>query len=113
MANFAFQGPNMDFILLFTIFFTVGNDNAGKVQFVNTAFWGPGHQIATINGTGTVGFVGCTFCQWNGDDTGRYIPSPPPGLFHRPSPPPPPPILLFFFFFSSLPSFLFLIIFLM
>jgi hypothetical protein len=61
----AFEGPNPTEVV-------VGSNNTGKVQFVNTAFWGPGHQIAIINGTGTVGFVGCTFCQWNGDKTGRY-----------------------------------------
>jgi len=44
----------------------------GKVEFVNSAFWGPGHQIAKIYGSGTVAFSGCTFVQWNGDNTGRY-----------------------------------------
>jgi len=61
----AFQGPDPTEVV-------VGANNTGKVQFVNTAFWGPGHQIAKIYGTGTVGFIGCTFCQWNGDNTGRY-----------------------------------------
>ena len=51
----------------------VGANNTGKVQFVNTAFWGPGHQIAVLNGSGTVGFVGCTFCQWNFDKTSRSV----------------------------------------
>jgi hypothetical protein len=50
----------------------VSSTNSGKVQFVNTAFWGPGHQIAKIDGSGTVGFIGCTFCYWNADQTGRY-----------------------------------------
>jgi len=58
----SFEGPDPTEVV-------VSKDNAGKVQFVNTAFWGPGHQIAIIDGTGTVGFVGCTFCQWN---TSRY-----------------------------------------
>ncbi len=42
------------------------------MQFVNTAFWGPGRQIVIVNGTGVVGFIGCTFRQWNDDKKGRY-----------------------------------------
>lgn len=61
----AFEGPDPTEVF-------VGPNNTGKVQFVNTAFWGPGHQIAKLYGSGLVGFIGCTFCQWNGDNTGRY-----------------------------------------
>jgi len=54
----SFEGPDPTEVV-------VKNTNSGKVQFVNTAFWGPGHQIAVVEGTGLVGFIGCTFCQWN------------------------------------------------
>lgn len=38
--------------------------NRGVVRIGNSAFWGPCNQIATIGGTGTVGFSDCTFVQW-------------------------------------------------
>eukprot|EP01113_Clastostelium_recurvatum_P019306 TRINITY_DN2276_c0_g1_i1.p1 TRINITY_DN2276_c0_g1~~TRINITY_DN2276_c0_g1_i1.p1 ORF type:complete len:475 (+),score=62.44 TRINITY_DN2276_c0_g1_i1:183-1427(+) len=60
----SFNGPDPTEIV-------VGANNTGKIQFVNSAFWGPGHQIAKIYGKGVVGFDSCTFCQWNADKTGR------------------------------------------
>jgi hypothetical protein len=44
--------------------------NAGAVRFVNSAFWGPSHQIAVINGTGSVGFEQCLFNTWDAKGTG-------------------------------------------
>jgi len=61
----SFHGPDPTEVL-------VGSKNVGKVSFVNTVFWGPGHQIAKINGTGSVSFIGCSFVQWNADNTGRH-----------------------------------------
>lgn len=45
--------------------------NVGAVRFVNSAFWGPSNQIASIDGTGSVGFNGCIFNQ---------VRSPPPSF---------------------------------
>jgi Pectate lyase superfamily protein len=42
--------------------------NHGVVRFSNCAFWGPCHQIAKINGEGTVGFSDCTFVEWGNED---------------------------------------------
>lgn len=35
------------------------------------AFWGPSNQIARVAGSGTVGFNGCTFSQWDAQKEGR------------------------------------------
>jgi hypothetical protein len=45
--------------------------NAGAVRFVSSAFWGPSHQIAVINGTGSVGFESCMFNTWDAKSTGN------------------------------------------
>lgn len=45
----------------------VSAGNFGTVRFSNCSFWGPSHHIAQLAGTGTVGFSGCTFAQWNRD----------------------------------------------
>ena len=42
----------------------VAPSNAGAVRFVSSAFWGPSHQIAKIDGTGSVGFESCIFNSW-------------------------------------------------
>jgi len=42
----------------------VSPSNKGAVRFVSSAFWGPSHQIARINGTGSVGFESCLFNTW-------------------------------------------------
>jgi nitrogenase subunit NifH len=39
---------------------------------VNSAFWGPCHQIAKLAGKGTVGFSDCTFMQWDSKQEGRH-----------------------------------------
>jgi hypothetical protein len=49
----------------------VRNTNTGSVRFVNCAFWGPCHQIARIQGKGTVGLSDCTFTQWGGKEGDR------------------------------------------
>jgi len=49
----------------------VSVDGHSVVKFVNSAFWGPSNQIASINNTGVVGFIGCTFSAWDADNTGR------------------------------------------
>ncbi|MCX8053738.1 MAG: glycoside hydrolase family 55 protein, partial [Armatimonadetes bacterium] len=43
----------------------VKETHRGVVQFVNCSFWGPAHQIAKIDGTGTVSFTACNFCHWD------------------------------------------------
>ena len=43
----------------------VGEGNGGVVQFQNCAFWGLAHQVARINGTGTVTFNNCNFIEWS------------------------------------------------
>jgi hypothetical protein len=53
----AFEGPE-------PIMVRVSESNRGVVRFVNCAFWGPCHRIASIDGHGTVGFSDCTFVQW-------------------------------------------------
>ncbi len=42
----------------------------GVVQFNNCAFWGPAHQIAHIEGSGTVSFSSCNFVDWNRNKNG-------------------------------------------
>ena len=42
----------------------VSPSNKGAVRFVSSAFWGPSHQIATIGGSGSVGFESCIFNSW-------------------------------------------------
>jgi hypothetical protein len=46
--------------------------HSGAVRFVNSAFWGPCHQIARVAGRGTVGFSDCTFVQWDSKKEGRH-----------------------------------------
>ncbi len=43
----------------------VSQANRGAVRFENCAFWGPGRQIAKIEGRGVTGFSDCTFCDWD------------------------------------------------
>ena len=57
----AFHGENPTMV-------EVLETNRGVVRFVNSAFWGPCHQIAIINGEGTVGFSDCTFVEWGNED---------------------------------------------
>ena len=60
----SFHGPDPTMV-------RVGTNNTGSVRFVNSAFWGPCHQIAKIAGNGTVGFSDCTFVHWDEGDKGR------------------------------------------
>ena len=48
------------------------SSNTGSVRFANSAFWGPANQTADIQGTGLVGFNGCTFNSWDGGGTGMF-----------------------------------------
>ncbi len=48
----------------------VKGTNTGVVQFTNCSFWGPAHQIARIDGSGTVNFNTCNFCSWDKDRLG-------------------------------------------
>lgn len=59
----SFHGPDPTMVV-------VGPKNTGKLQLTNCAFWGPCHQIARIEGRGTVGFSDCTFCDWDGKNQG-------------------------------------------
>ena len=61
----SFQGEDPTMVV-------VNGTNTGNVRFVNCAFWGPCHQIAKIDGRGTVGFSDCTFMQWDTKREGRY-----------------------------------------
>jgi hypothetical protein len=38
--------------------------NTGVLKISGSAFWGPCSQIAKVAGTGTVGFMNCTFVEW-------------------------------------------------
>ncbi len=60
----AYHGPDPTMV-------RVGAGNMGSMRFVNSAFWGSCNRIATIAGTGTVGFSDCTFVQWDGRNEGR------------------------------------------
>ncbi len=60
----SFHGPDPTMV-------RVAKENDGVVRFSNCAFWGPCHQIAVIDGRGTVGFSDCTFAQWDGKKEGR------------------------------------------
>lgn len=46
--------------------------NQGAVKFVNSAFWGPGANIARTAGTGTVTFSQCHFDDWDNHGIGPY-----------------------------------------
>lgn len=48
----------------------VSPTNTGVVQFQNCAYWGPAHQIARIEGKGSVSFNNCNFVNWDKDRTG-------------------------------------------
>lgn len=61
----SFHGPDPTMV-------RVGTNHVGSVRFVNSAFWGPCHQIAKIGGKGTVGFSDCTFVQWDSRKEGRH-----------------------------------------
>jgi hypothetical protein len=50
----------------------VAATHSGSVRFVNCSFWGPCNQIARVEGTGTVGFSDCTFCDWDKPRDGRH-----------------------------------------
>jgi hypothetical protein len=60
----SFHGPDPTMV-------RVGARHRGSVRFVNCAFWGPNHQIALVDGEGTVGFSDCTLMQWDSDRQGR------------------------------------------
>ncbi len=60
----SFRGTNPTMVL-------VSETNKGVVRFVNCSYWGPNKQIATISGTGTVGFSDCIFQAWDKDKEGR------------------------------------------
>jgi len=45
--------------------------NAGAVRFSNSAFWGPAHEVARIDGGGSVGFESCVFSSWDARKAGR------------------------------------------
>lgn len=53
----SFHGPDPTMV-------RVGEKNRGSIRFSNCAFWGPCRRIASLDGTGTVGFSDCTFVQW-------------------------------------------------
>ncbi|HRF59756.1 MAG TPA: glycosyl hydrolase family 28-related protein [Fimbriimonadaceae bacterium] len=59
----SFKGPDPTMVV-------VGPQCKGVVSFVNSAFWGPCHQIARVAG-GTVRFSDCTFVQWDAKNQGR------------------------------------------
>ncbi|HOC01207.1 MAG TPA: glycosyl hydrolase family 28-related protein [Verrucomicrobiota bacterium] len=61
----SFHGPDPTMV-------EVKGTHTGAVRFVNCAFWGPCHQIAKIDGRGTVGFSDCTFVQWDSKKEGRH-----------------------------------------
>jgi hypothetical protein len=61
----SFHGPDPTMV-------RVDNSNSGSVRFVNCAFWGPCHQIAKLQGKGTVGFSDCIFVQWDAKKEGRH-----------------------------------------
>lgn len=61
----SFHGPDPTMV-------RVEESNRGTVRFVNCAFWGPCNQIATVAGSGTVGFSDCTFVQWDHNGEGRH-----------------------------------------
>lgn len=42
----------------------IAASNTGAVRFTNSAFWGPSNQIASVAGTGSVGFTSCVFNAW-------------------------------------------------
>ena len=42
----------------------VSPTNTGAVRFVNSAFWGPSHMVASLSGTGSAGFESCIFNSW-------------------------------------------------
>ena len=42
----------------------VSSSNKGAVRFSTSAFWGPSYQIASIDGSGSVGFDSCIFNSW-------------------------------------------------
>jgi hypothetical protein len=60
----AFRGDNPTMI-------RVGPKHQGSLRLVNCAFWGPCHQIAEIDGRGTVSFSDCNFCQWDAGREGK------------------------------------------
>jgi len=43
----------------------VGEAHEKVVQFQSCAFWGMAHQVARIQGTGTVTFANCNFVEWS------------------------------------------------
>ena len=50
----------------------VSASNTGGLRFVNSAFWGPSHHIARIEGSGSVGFGDCIFSQWDAENKGKF-----------------------------------------
>jgi len=59
----SFEGPDPTMV-------RVAPTNKGVVRFNNCSFWGPCHQIALIEGSGTVAFSNCSFVQWDRDHVG-------------------------------------------
>lgn len=49
----------------------VSPSNKGAVRLVSSAFWGPSHQIASIAGSGSVGFESCMMNTWDAGGAGR------------------------------------------
>jgi hypothetical protein len=49
----------------------VSASNTGAVRLSNSAFWGPSHKIASIDGSGSVGFSDCIFNEWDAAGTGQ------------------------------------------
>jgi len=68
----AFMDPNFGATSADSTQVVVGAGNTGAVRFVNSAFWGPSHHIARIEGSGSVGFGDCIFCQWSANMKGQY-----------------------------------------
>ena len=51
----------------------VSASNAGAVSFVNSAFWGPSHKIASSSGkaSSSLSFDSCVFNEWDSKGTGQ------------------------------------------
>ncbi len=49
----------------------VSASNKGAVRLVSSSFWGPSNQVATLAGSGSVGFESCIFNTWDAIKQGR------------------------------------------
>ncbi|MDA8376626.1 MAG: glycosyl hydrolase family 28-related protein [Planctomycetia bacterium] len=51
--------------------FVIGPKNHSTVTMDNCSFWGPSKRCGTIQGTGPVSLVGCTFTGWDASNHGE------------------------------------------